>query len=226
MTSEEIKSSLNVIKAVIEIQKKMKAIERTTDNTFFKSKYAPLEEVMKVIQPLLSEFDLALMHFAETEQTPEEVIETKEKNGETLTKRWTMWVVKVTTMLIHSSGEFMKDQLVIPVYKPDAQSIGQTITYARRYSILSMLAATTIGEDADGFTGDGDGEGQPARVERGTKTPEPSIGEKYASYKFEKPEIDIFKKAGLLTQTMIVKERENHADNKAMVAAMLARLNK
>ena len=224
MESNTIKESLKVVSAIIEVQKELKAIERTTDNTFFKSKYAPLEEVMKVILPLLSKNGLALMHFPSAVPSLQEVVEVKEKGGETITKRWNMWDVTVKTLLVHASGECMESSLVIPVFKPDAQSIGQTITYARRYTVLSMFAATTIGEDADGENGEN--EPAPSKVERGTKPAEPNVAEKFLNYKFEKPEIDIFKKTGLLTQAMMVTEREKHPDNKAMVAAMLARLEK
>jgi hypothetical protein len=226
MTEEKVKNSLKVIGAVIKVQEELKAIERTTDNTFFKAKYAPLEEVMKHLQPLLTKNDLALMHIAETASTEEEVVETKEKGGETITKRWKLWNVTTTTMLIHSSGEYVEMTLTIPIFKPDAQSVGQVITYSRRYSILSLLNVITIGEDLDGFYGETPhGDNPPAaKPEKTTKAPEPSVTEKFQSYNFEKPEIEIFKKAGLLTQTMMVKERENHESNKDMVAAMLAKI--
>lgn len=57
--------------------------------------------------------------------------------------------VRVTTTLIHSSGEWMRDRLTMPVEKRTAHGVGSAITYARRYALQAMVGIAA-GDDDDG----------------------------------------------------------------------------
>jgi len=48
--------------------------------------------------------------------------------------------VSLETLLLHSSGQFIKSSLFMPAAKADAHGIGSAITYARRYSICQSCA--------------------------------------------------------------------------------------
>lgn len=96
------------------------------DNPYFKSKYADLAAVRGVIREPLAKHGLSLVQLPKTVD-----------GG-----------VEVETMLIHASGQFIKSCLFMPAAKGDAHGIGSAITYARRYSIMSILALAT--EDDDG----------------------------------------------------------------------------
>lgn len=97
-------------------------------NPHFKSKYADLASVREAVIPHLAANGIAVV----------QRIESKSKDG-----------VAVSTMLIHSSGEWIQDECWLPVTRPDAQGFGSAITYARRYS-LAAVAGIAADEDDDG----------------------------------------------------------------------------
>jgi len=115
---------------------------KDTNNPFFKSKYADLAELIRATRPALSKNGLVIV------QSPR------------LSER----AAQVTTMLLHSSGEWLADDLELPAAqgaKFDAQTVGSAITYARRYAYQSIL--NIAGEvDDDGIAASG---GQKARAE-------------------------------------------------------------
>ena len=55
----------------------------------------------------------------------------------------------LTTMLIHESGEWVRDTQSLLLVKNDPQGQGSAITYARRYAVMSMLGLVAE-EDDDG----------------------------------------------------------------------------
>lgn len=59
-------------------------------------------------------------------------------------------ILGVETLLIHSSGEYIKGKFGSKLAKQDPQSVGSQISYYRRYSILSMFNLSQ--EDDDGAT--------------------------------------------------------------------------
>lgn len=96
------------------------------ENPYFKSKYADLAAVRSVIREPMAKHGLSLVQLPKTVD-----------GG-----------VEVETMLLHSSGQYIKSSLFMPAAKNDAHGIGSAITYARRYSIMSILSLAT--EDDDG----------------------------------------------------------------------------
>ena len=54
--------------------------------------------------------------------------------------------VTLTTRIMHSSGEWLEDDLTMPAGNNGAQGVGSALTYARRYSLMSVLG---IGSDDD-----------------------------------------------------------------------------
>ena len=60
-------------------------------------------------------------------------------------------VVSVTTLLVHSSGEWIEsDPMRAAAQGPDAQKIGSATTYLRRYSLAAMVGVAPENEDDDG----------------------------------------------------------------------------
>jgi hypothetical protein len=57
--------------------------------------------------------------------------------------------VRVTTTLLHSSGEWMRDRCTFPVTQNTAQGYGSAITYGRRYA-LAALVGVAPDDDDDG----------------------------------------------------------------------------
>ena len=56
----------------------------------------------------------------------------------------------VITTLMHTSGQWIEGELAIKPTKMDAQGVGSVISYARRYSLMSILGIAAAGEDDDG----------------------------------------------------------------------------
>ena len=121
--SESIK---NLASALVKFQEEIKNPANTANNPFFKSKYAPLNEVLNIVRPLLTKNGLS-------------VIQSPSGDGQNII---------VTTLLIHSSGEWIEsDPLVLKADKPTAQGAGSAITYARRYALSAVLGISSEDDD-------------------------------------------------------------------------------
>lgn len=114
----------NIAAAIMQFQVKCGKIAKSADNPFFKSKYAPLPEILEAIQIPLTESGLTFAQFPD---------------GDSL-----------TTILMHpASGEWMEATYAMHPVKLDPQSVGSAITYARRYALGAILGLN-IDEDDDG----------------------------------------------------------------------------
>lgn len=143
------------------------AMDKT--NPAFRSKYADLASVWAACRDALSANGLAIF------QTPA-------ADGPKVT---------VTTLLAHTSGQWVEGELVVTAEKATPQGIGSAITYARRYG-LSALVGVAPGDDiAD--TGDDDGEAAEGRGEP-PKTTAEKVKEKVAT---KAPPIDAYKAEAL-----------------------------
>ncbi|MBS4535966.1 ERF family protein [Clostridium sp. D2Q-14] len=121
--SESIK---NLAIALSKFQSEIKNPANTATNPFFKSKYAPLNDVLNLIRPILSKYGLSIM------QAPA-------GDGEKIV---------VTTLLLHESGEWIEpDPLILKADKATAQGAGSAITYARRYALSAILGISSEDDD-------------------------------------------------------------------------------
>ena len=123
-TSESIKE---IATALCEAQAHMTAAKKDNTNPFFKSKYSDLGSVIKAIKEAFYKNGLSYV------QSP---IMTDSGIG-------------VTTRLMHKSGEWMQDTLILPLAKQDPQAAGSAITYARRYSLQSMAGVPSSDDDGE-----------------------------------------------------------------------------
>jgi hypothetical protein len=97
------------------------------ENPHFKSKYADLSAVWEACREALTTNGLAVI------QSPGPIAEGR---------------LEMTTMLVHSSGEWIRGALTIPLGKVDAQAYGSAVTYARRYALAAFVGVSP--EDDDG----------------------------------------------------------------------------
>lgn len=103
----------------------MDKIEKTSENPFYKSKYADLSNILSAIQIPLVESGLVFS------QHP--------NNG------------KLETIVVHiETGQYMLSNYDISPAKQDPQGIGSAITYARRYALSSILGLNIGDADIDG----------------------------------------------------------------------------
>jgi hypothetical protein len=123
-TSESIK---NISTALLAAQKAMGNAVKGVANPFFKRKYADLNAIREATIPALNENGITVL------QVP---------NGTT-----------VNTTLLHESGEYITSEIDIVCAKPnDPQSYGSAVSYARRYSLQSLLCVGAEDDDAETAT--------------------------------------------------------------------------
>jgi hypothetical protein len=114
--------------ALAKAQGELRNIEKGKINTHFKTKYADIADGLDVVRPVLSKHGIAIIQA--TDMNPDTGI---------------FWL---TTRLVHTSGEWVESIYPLPVGK--AQEQGSAITYARRYSLFSMVGVAGTNEDDDG----------------------------------------------------------------------------
>jgi len=119
-------SIIELANALCEAQAEMSGAKKKSSNPFFKSRYSDLSEVINCAKEALHHNGLSVSQFPVTQDN---------KAG-------------VTTLLMHSSGEFIEDTLLLTCAKNDPQGMGSAITYARRYAYQSVLGIPS--EDDDG----------------------------------------------------------------------------
>ena len=112
--------------ALAKAQSQMQAAIKDSSNPFFKSKYADLSSVWNACREPLTRNGLAVI------QT------TDGADG----------VIELITTLVHTSGQFIRGRLPLRPVKSDPQGIGSAISYARRYSLSSIVGV--IQDDDDG----------------------------------------------------------------------------
>ena len=116
--------------ALAKAQSGMTMIECNSSNPFFNSKYASLSAVLEVALPKLNENGIALVQGNRWDNVD---------NG-----------FYITSMLVHSSGEWIKSEIRMPVTKKDAHGIGTATTYGRRYLLSSMVGVAQADDDGNG----------------------------------------------------------------------------
>jgi len=126
--------------ALSKVQAQLKPAKENSKNPFFKSSYADLGAVWDSVRKLLAENELAII------QMPTDV------GG-------------LTTILSHSSGEYMSSTMYIPS-KEDAHGVGSAISYARRYALASVVGVVTADDDGNGAV-----KGTPTTSKKSTSKP-------------------------------------------------------
>jgi len=121
-------SIANLTLALSIVQGKLTHAIKDSANPFFKSKYADLESVWDSCRSLLAENGLAIMQF------PGEYFEGS---------------MTLTTILAHKSGEWIEQQMSVPVTKPDAQGAGSALTYMRRYALAAVVGVVQADDDGN-----------------------------------------------------------------------------
>jgi hypothetical protein len=114
-----------VVEALAKASSEFQPITKNTTNPYYGQKYADLSSLIDATRPALAANGLVVLQTLR-------VIANR--------------AVEITSMLAHSSGEFMAFDISFPAWQDtrdgarfDAQTIGSAITYGRRYSYQSLL---------------------------------------------------------------------------------------
>lgn len=110
--------------AIMVFHSEVGKVKKDASNSFFKSKYASLSNILDAIEEPLQKAGLVVLQFP---------------SGEGL-----------VTQLVHTSGQYMRALYTMPVKEQNnPQAVGSAITYARRYALAAVLSLN-IDEDDDG----------------------------------------------------------------------------
>lgn len=113
--------------ALAKAQATVRGAVKDSTNPHLKSQYADLSSVWQACREALTANSLAVV------QTPH-----TDEGGR----------CHVVTMLMHSSGQWIRDTFCLSPTKQDPQGYGSAITYMRRYALAAMVGVAP--EDDDG----------------------------------------------------------------------------
>lgn len=115
--------------ALSKAQNEMNIAERNQKNPFFKSTYANFEAILAASRPALCKYGLSVV------QSP-----FIGEDGNSY----------LITLLMHSSGQWIKSKARHNPAKTDIQSLASYNTYLKRMCYASLVGVSTGGEDDDG----------------------------------------------------------------------------
>jgi hypothetical protein len=122
---------LNLWQKVAELQARLPLIPKSATNPHYKSKYADFPTIMEVVKPLLTELKLVYLQPLAVSDIP--------------------GMMRIKNILIDAeTGQSVEYEMSVPLGNNlTPQAYGSAVTYARRYSMASMLNLVTD-EDDDG----------------------------------------------------------------------------
>lgn len=122
-TSESISK---IAPALLAAQKIITYAAKDSANQHFKSTYANLESVIEAVKAPLNDHGIIFL------QTFSPSV-----SG----------FLSLSTRLMHESGEWIEDEMTVPLQKNDAQGYGSAATYARRYSLAAITGLYQADDD-------------------------------------------------------------------------------
>lgn len=134
MMSESIKE---LAAALAKAQGQLKPAIKDSENPHFKSKYADLGAVWEACRKPLSDNGLSIVQMPTDSSEPGRVA--------------------LTTMLLHTSGEYLISTCSTRLQQDSAQGVGSALTYLRRYALAAMVGIVADIDD------DGNAASQPAQ---------------------------------------------------------------
>ena len=129
---KQSESIIDLAAALCFAQAEMGGAVKDSNNPFFKSSYADLTSVIKVIKEPFAKHGLSFVQLPVTSEGGRGV--------------------GVATMLMHNSGQWIQSEYLLPLDKVTAQGAGSAITYARRYALQAMAGIPAVDDDGDAAT--------------------------------------------------------------------------
>ena len=165
------KKKPNIYKALMDFRSQVDSVERTSKNEFLNYHYANINNIIDTIKPVL--YDLG-MGYVQTIQYVDGID-----------------LLNTRVFLVDHPEEYIESNVRLIMVKEDSQSLGSSITYNRRYSLISIFSLEV--EDDDGERA----------VKTKPKTPTQSWNERMNEIKTK---IDKAKKKGDLEQANTIWE--------------------
>lgn len=130
-----------LVEAIAKAALKFDPVLKDSENPAYRSKYADLSTVIESTRKHLSAEGVAVIQMPHAEFGADDAK-----------------MLTLTTMLAHSSGEWISSELTLPAMmrdRFDAQSVGSAITYARRYGLAAMTNVAQEDDDGNRAAGTG-----------------------------------------------------------------------
>jgi hypothetical protein len=125
-TSEKIDQ---LLPDLFKVKASILPLKKQADNPFFHSKYVDLNAVLEGVDSILEANNFILL---------QPVV------GKT-----------VETTIMHKSGQFITSEMELVLDKNTMQALGSAISYARRYSLVSLLGLKQEDDDSEAAVGRG-----------------------------------------------------------------------
>jgi len=123
-TSEQIDK---VLKALLTVKQQLQPVVKGTKNPFFKSSYADLNAHLETVEPLLLENGLVLI---------QPIVEGTTNN------------IVVSRIYHVETGQYVESSMKLHG-ETDMQKSGSAVTYARRYTLGSLLSMSSADDDGN-----------------------------------------------------------------------------
>lgn len=136
-----------ILPLLFKVKQELGSVTKSSDNPFFKSRYADLNQHLDVVEPVLSKHGLMLL------QPPG-----RDEKGPFVE----------TIIFEPNSGQFISTEISLVLSKQDMQALGACVTYGRRFSINSLFSLKS--EDDDGETAVGRGKNKQTEATFGKTT--------------------------------------------------------
>lgn len=120
-----------IVPALLAVKKELQGVKKSSNNPFYKSKYADLNNHLDVVEPVLEKYNCFVM------QPP-----TVDRNGNN----------NVITRIFHESGQWVEGSLKL-LEEKDHQKLGAGVTYLRRFILSGMFSMQAIDDDGNTATG-------------------------------------------------------------------------
>lgn len=130
-TASRSESIAALAEALAKAQGEMSAASKDNINPHYKSRYADLASMWEACRGPLSKHGLAVLQPVKADEAR----------------------VTVTTILAHSSGEWLSEALTVAATQNTAQAVGSAITYGRRYGLAAMVGIAPDDDDGNAATG-------------------------------------------------------------------------
>lgn len=121
-----------VLPKLLKVKAEMKAVSKSSDNPYFKSKYADLNSHVDVVEPLLQQNGLLLLQPVGSDERGDYV---------------------ESVIIDAESGQLVASKMHLVLVKNDMQAVGSAVTYARRYTLGSLLTMKAEDDDGEGAVG-------------------------------------------------------------------------
>lgn len=114
--------------ALSKAQGAMEGAVKDRQNPHFKNEYATLASVIEAVRGPLRDNELAFI------QASGEMVD---------------GCLPIETRIVHSSGQWFKSVLPMPVGQKTAQAVGSALSYGRRYALMSILGVPSVDDDGE-----------------------------------------------------------------------------